>query len=144
MKLLCVACDQPMRLQRSLQEEGATLQVAFACPVCARQLAMLANPAETQLARGLGYRLAGEAQSAEPLATTRRFLGPWAEEQGGPGQAREPRWSPAAERRLERAPEFVQPMIRRLYNDWAREQGIERITPRIMSRAKRQLGMEGL
>jgi hypothetical protein len=42
------------------------------------------------------------------------------------------------------APTFVQGMVRRLYNDWARENGVTEMTPEAMNRARDQLGMTGM
>lgn len=140
MKLLCVACDEAMALEEAPTAERGSMQVGFRCPSCGRKVGLLTNPAEAQLAQGLGYRIGGSQGRAEPLATARAFLErpPVLEEEP------EPAWSQAAETRLSHAPVFVQPMVRRLYSDWARERGIQVITPRVMSQAKRSLGMEGM
>jgi hypothetical protein len=35
-------------------------------------------------------------------------------------------------------------MVKRIYTDWAREQGIATITPAVMDRARSELGLEGM
>ena len=54
------------------------------------------------------------------------------------------RWSPDAMDRLEKVPRFVRGMVKRIYTDYARERGIERITPAVMDRARSDLGLEGM
>ncbi|MEJ2337384.1 MAG: PCP reductase family protein [Gemmatimonadales bacterium] len=53
-------------------------------------------------------------------------------------------WSEAATRRLEGVPSFVRGMVKRIYTDYAKEQGIHEITPEIMDRARTDLGLEGM
>jgi len=53
-------------------------------------------------------------------------------------------WSGEAEERLDRVPGFVRGMVRRIYTDYAKERGIETITPGIMDRARSDLGLEGM
>jgi hypothetical protein len=35
-------------------------------------------------------------------------------------------------------------MVKRIYGDFARERGIEELTPEIMDRARTELGLEGM
>lgn len=63
---------------------------------------------------------------------------------GGSGAGTAVEWSPAAEDRLGRVPSFVRGMVHRIYTDWARERGIETITPEVMDRARSDLGLEGM
>ncbi len=53
-------------------------------------------------------------------------------------------WSPAARERLAVVPSFVRGMVKRIYTEWAWEQGIEEMTPETMDRARTELGMEGM
>jgi len=46
--------------------------------------------------------------------------------------------------RLENVPRFVRGMVKRIYTDYAREQGIPEITPEVMDRARSDLGLEGM
>ena len=53
-------------------------------------------------------------------------------------------WTPAALERLERVPSFVRGMVKRIYADWAQENGIAEFTPEVMDRARTELGLEGM
>ncbi|MFW6079874.1 MAG: PCP reductase family protein [Gemmatimonadota bacterium] len=53
-------------------------------------------------------------------------------------------WSDDAIARLGNVPSFVRGMVKRIYTDYARERGIDRITPRVMDRARSDLGLEGM
>ena len=50
-------------------------------------------------------------------------------------------WSPEADRRLERIPEFIRPMARRGVEQFAAERGYRRITEDVMEEARGALGM---
>lgn len=142
MKLLCLNCDQQMTSQTDEgNETDASLSLSFVCPECGRQVELLTNPAETQLATSIGYTASGRKAPPQPMEMVRRKLA------GGRtlGEAKTaPIWTEAAERRLAAAPNFVQGMIRALYTDYALQQGYEQVTPAVMSEAKEALGMEGL
>ncbi len=51
-------------------------------------------------------------------------------------------WSGEALDRLARVPNFVRGMVKRIYADYARDQGIATITPEVMDRARSDLGLE--
>lgn len=141
MKFLCVECDRQMTFEeRELPGDG-TLAATFRCPTCNRTVAMLTNPAETQLVSSLGVKIGGESvPGRDPFELVGAFLG------GGEGTPAEgaPRWDAEAARRLERVPGFVRGMVKRLYTDYARERGIGTITPEVMDRARSELGLEGM
>jgi len=65
MKFLCVACDQPMKLESVDRTGGGSLTVLYACPVCGQRTAMLTNPLETEMVSSLGVRI-GPAPAASP------------------------------------------------------------------------------
>jgi hypothetical protein len=126
-----------------LAERGpGTMAIAYACGGCGARVAMVTNPGETQLVRSLGVQIGHEGLvAASPMSTVQDHLA------GGRGLAaavEEPRWTEAAERRLAAAPTFVQGMVRRLYNDWARENGVDEVTPQVMNQAREQLGLSGM
>ena len=50
-------------------------------------------------------------------------------------------WSPEAERRLERIPEFIRPMIRQGIERFATERGYGLVTEDVMAEARGALGM---
>lgn len=74
MKFLCVACDQAMKLDRTLAPEGGTLAVVFSCPSCSRETAMLTNAMETQMVRSLGVKIGGRTEPVEPMEMVRSSL----------------------------------------------------------------------
>jgi hypothetical protein len=53
-------------------------------------------------------------------------------------------WTENALKRLAAAPTFVQGMVRRLYTDYARQQGYAEITPAVMTEAREALGLTGM
>jgi len=67
MKFLCVACDQPMKLESVERTGGGSLTVLYACPVCGQRTAMLTNPLETEMVSSLGVKI-GPAPAARPAA----------------------------------------------------------------------------
>lgn len=75
MKFLCVGCDaQMISVDRAAPDDG-TLAIVFACPECRREVAMLANPMETQMVRGLCVEVGGRSTPERPLEGVRAHLG---------------------------------------------------------------------
>ena len=153
MKFLCVECDQQMAFgERQLPGDG-TLAATFQCPKCGRVVAMLTNPMETQLVSSLGVEIGGRTVPAQPLETVRKMVSTGRDdafdESGEPrghaaGTNGGPSWSPEAQERLGRVPNFVRGMVKRIYADYARERGIAEITPAVMDTARTELGLEGM
>lgn len=160
MKFLCVECDEQMIFeQRQLPGDG-TLAAAFRCPECERIVAMLTNPMETQLVSSLGIKIGGREVPGQPLELVRsNVVGgredafveaePDIEPDISPARARSGPatsvvWSLAAVERLEGVPRFVRGMVKRIYTDYAKENGISEITPDVMDRARTDLGLEGM
>ena len=153
MKFLCLECDTQMTFAERQQPGDGTFAASFACPRCGRAIALLANPMETQLVSSLGVRIGGsELERAQaPMEMTRATVvsrvDAFVDEQaapppGAPGVR--PRWSADAQERLGHVPGFVRGMVKRIYADWAIEQGIVEITPAVMDRARSELGLEGM
>jgi hypothetical protein len=145
LKFLCLSCDAVMEFaERQLPGDG-TLIAVFRCPTCAREMALLTNPMETQLVSGLGIKVGGRTVPEQPLEVTTAAL---AENRPGAiaGEAAPSRvtWSEDATERLQNVPSFVRGMVKRIYTDYAREHGIAEITPGIMDRARSELGLEGM
>ena len=44
----------------------------------------------------------------------------------------------------EGVPKFVRGMVKRIYADYAKENGIAEITPAVMDKARSDLGLEGM
>jgi hypothetical protein len=170
MKFLCVRCDEAMKLERvGTPEEDGSLGVVFACAACGNQVAMLTNPWETQLVRALDVKIGGRSSPVEPMEFVRNMLASRAEGKvdatsssaaasGAAPQSKCPFsavanlaaerpdmagciWSPEAERRLERIPEFIRPMIRQGIERFAAERGYGRVTEDVMEEARGALGM---
>jgi hypothetical protein len=150
MKFLCIECDRQMAFEERQLPGDGTLAVAFRCPACNRSVAMLTNPMETQLVSSLGVKIGGSTVSPQPLETVRSMVrtgsddafAAEAPELRSTGPA--PTWSPDARERLLRVPNFVRGMVKKIYGDYARERGIEEITPDVMDRARTELGLEGM
>jgi hypothetical protein len=154
MKFLCVECDEQMIFEERQLPGDGTLAAAFRCPECERVVAMLTNPMETQLVSSLGIKIGGREVPEQPLELVRSDLKggredafvdaePAAVEKvatGSPGVV----WSLAAVERLESVPKFVRGMVKRIYTDYAQENGISQITPDVMDRARSDLGLEGM
>ena len=138
--------------ERQLPGDG-TLAATFKCPKCGRVVAMLTNPMETQLVSSLGVEIGGRTVPEQPFETVRKMVATGREdafEDGGeprghaPGSTGPLTWSPQAEERLTRVPNFVRGMVKRIYADYAKERGITEITPAVMDTARAELGLEGM
>ena len=150
MKLLCVGCDQVMAFaERELPGDG-TLVAVFTCPDCGRETALLTNPMETRLVSGLGIEIGGRTVPPQPMELVRSSLatgGEAAFDGGGGARPLTPgtvAWSEEASARLGQVPAFVRGMVKRIYGEYAVERGIAEITPEVMDRARRDLGLEGM
>ena len=157
MKFLCVECDVAMEFSERREPGDGTFAASFTCPRCGRRVAMLANPMETQLVGALGVKIGGKELEAPPLELVRsKMLGkddafvdqPSNTENREPRTGNvarvKPRWSPEAGSRLDRVPNFVRGMVKKIYADYAAERGIAEITPAVMDRARAELGLEGM
>jgi len=154
MKFLCVECDEQMIFEERQLPGDGTLAAAFRCPECERVVAMLTNPMETQLVSSLGIKIGGREVPEQPLELVRSDLVGGREdafvdaelaavEKVATGSPRVV-WSLAAVERLESVPKFVRGMVKRIYTDYAQENGISQITPDVMDRARSDLGLEGM
>lgn len=146
MKFLCLRCDEVMRFEERQLPGDGTMGVVFRCPACGSEVAMLANPMETQLVSSLGVQIGGRGVPAQPFELTRASLDggrddAFADE---PAPAGRVEWSAEASERLGHVPAFVRGMVKRIYADYARERGIATITPGVMDRARSDLGLEGM
>ena len=163
MKFLCLECDEVMGFaERQLPGDG-TLAAVFTCGSCGREMAMLTNPMETQLVSSLGIRIGGREVPEQPMELVRTSLEGARDEafqdvpatghvalsgdirvvspEAGAGPLV---WSPEALDRLDKVPRFVRGMVKRIYSEYARERGIDEMTPETMDTARSDLGMEGM
>ena len=153
MKFLCLECDRAMEFgERQLPGDG-TLAAVFRCPGCHREMAMLTNPMETRLVSSMGVKIGGREVPEQPMELVRSNLeganeqalaDPGEAPPSGTTSARRPQWSQAASERLENVPRFVRGMVKRIYLDWAKENGLTEMTPEAMDRARTELGLEGM
>ncbi|HUP52903.1 MAG TPA: PCP reductase family protein [Longimicrobiales bacterium] len=148
MKFLCLACDEVMTFaERRLPGDG-TLTAVFTCSSCGRDMALLTNPMETQLVTSLGVEIGGRTVPEQPFQQTRTSLeSPREDALAPPGTDDVPGpvvWSGEASERLEAVPRFVRGMVKRIYGEYARERGIEVITPGVMDQARSDLGLESM
>jgi hypothetical protein len=160
MKFLCIGCDAVMDFaERQLPGDG-TMAAVFTCPACRREIAMLTNPMETQLVSSLGVKVGGRTVPGQPMELVRGSLASGGDhafadsdsdvvaeqDAGGADVVATGRvfWSADATERLARVPAFVRGMVKRIYTDYAREHGIQTITPVVMDRARTDLGLEDM
>lgn len=168
MKFLCITCDEAMRLEGTRGPDEGSLTVTFGCPRCGHQVAMLTNPWETQLVRTLGVKVGGRSGEAAPFEQVRSTLARQRESafegEGSPAKAEVagegpgcpfaamvagqesaetdgPAWSPEAEARVERIPDFIRPMARKAIERFAQGRGYRTITLEVMDEAKGLMGM---
>jgi hypothetical protein len=155
MKFLCVPCDSPMKLQAVGPPDRGSLSIVYSCPECGYEIAMLTNAYETQIVQSLGVRIGaegGERASATsgtgcPFAAMTQTIGgasetrPFDPAHGDAGEPVAVRWTPAAEARLEKVPEFVRPMARTGIERFARERGASEVDEKILDAARDFFGM---
>jgi hypothetical protein len=166
MKFLCVACDQPMKLESVDRTDGGSLSVLYACPTCSQRTAMLTNPWETEMVQSLGVRIgpaaaggalregAEGARAAEGGAGVEApgtaagsrcpFSGVVREmeaEAAQPAQPAGPVWTAEALARLEGIPDFVRPMARQGIEHYAKSSGYAEIDERVLDEARARFGM---
>lgn len=148
MKFLCVECDRQMTFEERRLPGDGTLAAAFRCPQCGRAVALLTNPMETQLVASLGVKIGGTMLPPQPLETVRAMVSTGRDDAFADGGNREtgngPSWSAEAQERLARVPGFVRGMVKRIYADYAKQNGIAEITPAVMDTARSELGLEGM
>ncbi len=149
MKFLCIDCDQQMEFQERQVPGDGTFGAAFRCPKCGRQIAMLANPMETQLVQSLGVKVGGRTLDEQPLELVREMMqgrsDAFADQQSPIPNPQSPiAWSAEARARLDRVPGFVRGMVKKIYAEYAAERGVAEITPAVMDQARGDLGLEGM
>ncbi|HVS02902.1 MAG TPA: PCP reductase family protein, partial [Thermoanaerobaculia bacterium] len=144
MKFLCIACDQPMKLERTAAADGSITAV-FRCPRCEQGIAMLTNPWETQVVQSLGVQLGGQGKESRcpfgPAAGSVAEASPT--DPGAPAAratAEGMAWTAGALARLERIPDFVRPMARQGIEHFARDRGRTLVTEEVLEEARGRLG----
>ena len=170
MKFLCVACDEPMTLKETRGPDEGSMSIIYSCLSCSRDIAMLTNAMETQMVRSLGVKIGGRTVPAEPMEMLRSsltgqrgevaaaaapashapekasgskcpFTGVVAEAYAQQESTAGPAWTEEAQARIERVPSFIQSMVKKGVEDYAREQGYAEIDATVMDEVKGQFGM---
>ena len=140
MKFLCVACDEPMKLDTAEgPDEGGSMRVLYECPECFTQMAMLTNPMETQLVTSLGVKIGPGGEKQEGKC-------PFAGMMGDASGATAPKletvvWTEGALERLSNIPEFVRPMARQGIEQFAKEGGHAVVDEAVLDEARGRFGM---
>ena len=114
---------------------------------------MLTNPMETQLVSSMGVKIGGREVPAQPMELARTSMEGGSEDVFDPtdepvqDQTAHPlrvTWTSEAVGRLDNVPSFVRGMVKRIYTDWAQQNGVNEMNPKIMDRARSELGLEGM
>jgi hypothetical protein len=135
MKFLCLACDEPMRLDESTPPaDGAGFTATFRCPRCGHGVAMLTNTWETEVVGSLGVKLANGRETRCPMGAMVAGTRPAVEAGEGQGLT----WTAAALERLERIPEMVRPMAREGIERFARDAGRVVVDEAVLEAARAQ------
>ncbi len=137
MKFLCVPCNQPMKLEQTRKDRGS-VALTYGCQACGYEFAMLTNPMETQVVGSLGVKIgAGEPTEGSkcPFTGVVQGLSETSPEDGFP-------WTPEAEARMARVPEFVKPMVKTGIEKFARDAGHTRVDEQVLDQAKGFLGSD--
>tara|TARA_B100001559_G_scaffold230375_1_gene193928 strand:- start:14 stop:442 length:429 start_codon:yes stop_codon:yes gene_type:complete len=138
--------------ERQIPGDG-TLAAVFECGSCDREVAMLTNPMETQLVSSMGVKIGGREVPAQPMELARTSMEGGSEDVFDPTDepAQDPTahpmrvtWTSEAVGRLDNVPSFVRGMVKRIYTDWAQQNGVNEMNPQIMDRARTELGLEGM
>lgn len=135
MKLLCLKCEETMTIKKVAGSEDNSVAITFICQRCDNSFAMLTNPMETQLVKGLGVHVGGRKIPYKPMEVIKDTLLTKEEEQTPI------MWDKDAEFRLENIPAFARPMAKVGIERYARERGCKRITLEVLADARRVYGM---
>ena len=143
MKFLCVQCDEPMRLKEVRNEQAiGSLSVIYECATCLQEVAMLTNPAETQMIASLGVNIGpqeGDSAGAAKCPFASMFQGSVA-----PTSSPNIRWTKEAESRLSAIPSVFREVAKTGIENFARDNGHQEITLEILEEAKKQLAPESI
>lgn len=137
MKFLCVPCDEAMQLIETRGPDRGSMALVYSCPACGYELAMLTNPAETQVVGSLGVKV-GSDEAVAAGASKCPFTGVVQEKLGAADE--EVRWTPAARQRLDGIPELVRPMAKTGIEKFARDQGLDEVDEDVLEQARSFFG----
>ena len=117
MKFICIRCDEQMKLIKTDNSNGDSVDIIFSCSQCGNKIAMITNSHETQMLKREGLNIVGTSENDGVT------------------------WTKEAEERLKRVPPFVQPMARQSIINYAKEKGVREITLQVMDEVKEKVGM---
>ncbi len=138
MKFLCVDCDDAMKLKEAEEPDPrGSIAAVFECPHCANQIAMLTNPAETQMVRSLGIQIGG-ANASEGGSCP--FSGMLAQMEAR-SESQEISWTAEALARLNNIPDFIRPMAKQGVESFAKSQGSRVVDETLMEKARGNFGV---
>jgi len=106
---------------------------------------MLTNPMETQLVSSLGVKVGGRTVPASNFEGIRAGVSSGRDDAFADSAAQPSgpiRWNVDAIERLDHVPSFVRGMVKKIYNEYAKDNGIAEMTPTVMDRARSDLGLE--
>jgi hypothetical protein len=138
--------------ERQIPGDG-TLAAVFKCGSCSQEVAMLTNPMETQLVSSMGVKIGGREVPAQPMELSRTSMEGGKEDvfdqsevvsTDSQSHSLRVTWTSEAVGRLDNVPSFVRGMVKRIYTDWAQQNGVSEMNPEIMDRARIELGLEGM
>ncbi len=141
MKLLCITCDQSMKLASSDGPTEGSVSLTFRCPTCGHQILLLTNPGETRLVGALGVRIGGREEAPPPLELATSLL----PHHAIPEPAEEPsraeiqsdiEWTGEALTMVERVPAAIRPMVQKAVERYARLHGHREISSHVVEQAK--------
>lgn len=118
MKFLCMACEEAMSFEDAAGPDEGSVTVVFRCKDCGAGVALLTNPGETRLVQALGVKIGGRTVEPQPFEAADALL----------GTSGAIPWTPQAEERLTRVPEFVRPMARAAIERSALADGATEVT----------------
>lgn len=137
MKFLCLKCDEAMTIKRVEGSEDNSITITYICQGCGYSFAMLTNPMESQLVKGLGVHIGGRKVVHKHMEVISETLMKAKEE----GNNYNLLWDKEAEARLLNIPVFVRPMAKAGIERYAKEKGHKNITLEVMDEARKVYGM---
>ncbi len=125
MKVLCIACNEPMKFGGAEGSGDKSARLAFVCQRCGNSVAMLANQKEGELIRSLGIKVVESKAPHNPTGTMQDTVS----------------WDGDAEATLSNIPDFARPMAKAGIERYASQKGYKSITMEVMAEARKAYRM---
>ena len=129
MKLLCVNCNQQMKLEETASPDESSMSIVFRCSNCGNRTSLITNQDETRLIKELDLQIGVRKNQFEPL------------EPVALQKDKGVNWSGDAEKRLANVPAMVRGMAKKAIERYAQDGGFETITTDVMDKAREKMGM---